>query len=300
MFLQLALISFAVQWLGSVWQLGLGKAIFACLFFIIVIIISALPAMIREWGNIKSAIIVYIIIQLVCLILSLLIPGIGQILAIAFNIFLISRPVTFYKNIGFGFILFFLWFIGLNSILGLFLLTDERGVFSGDLYFSALDWVILIVFLAALARAVYHTVIAYKTVFLHNSKSSDNEHTGIIEKNLLNDTQKINEELQEKEKKTLIPVLLVSLALIIISIIIQPPWKLHGEVFYDLSIQYLNAAPPDYYKAKIAAEKAVRIDSGSLNYKELLSQINEHVSKFEEDEKIGFFKRFWNMMRARF
>ena len=364
MFLQLALLSFAVQWIGSPWQMGIGKALLACIFFIAVIIISALPSLFREWGNIKGALLINIIIQIVVLILSVLIPGIGQILALAFNIYLLFRPVSFYKNIGFGFILFFLWLIGLNNILGLFLLTDPRGVLTGDLYFSVTDFVLFAVFLAALVRAVYHAVIS--------SRQMNRQ------KLLTEEAQASNAELQKKEKKTMIPLFFISLALITISIFIPLPWQkqakndlsagfnaiaqsnfdtakiiagkyyneikilyngdvfylnamvnedsnpieavyfynkaaswydnhkswisedFHSEAYYRLSLMYISLDPPDYYKATNSIDKAIKVNPENERYHALQTQIKEQKTKFEEQEKIGFFKRIWNRVKARF
>jgi tetratricopeptide (TPR) repeat protein len=389
MFLQLAILAFAVQWFGSPWQLGLGRAILTSLFFILIVIISSLPAMFREWGNIKSALKVYIIIQIICLTLSVLIPGIGQIFAIIFNVFLFFRPVSFYKNIGFGFILFFAWFIGLNNILANFILTDPRGVLSGDLFLTVTDWVILAVFIAALARTIYHIIINYRLGFLQtaNSQETDKQPSdlleiqnpiGIIEDTLKKDTQTINQTLQKKERKTLFPLFLSSLVLIIVSTFITPSWQKqaimdlnkgflavsqndfytagiiannyyndkrilyngdvfflnglinetdnpqealqffiraadwydshkswisddhHGESNYRLALMYLNNNPPDYYRARLSIEKAIKINPDNLRYQILHTQILEHITRFEEQERTGFFRRFWNRLRARF
>jgi len=222
MFLQLALLAFAVQWFGSPWQLGAGKAFLACLLFIVIVFLSALPALFREWGNIKSALKVYAIIQLVCLVFAVLIPGIGQILAIVFNIFLMTRPVSFYKYLGFGFILFFLWFIGLNNILGLFLIADPRGVLSGKLYITATTWVILGIFIGAIVRAVYHARTSYKIVFLSPKDTDDKNNSGIIESHLPQASQTLNVALLKKEKKTFIIFFFVSFIAVFVSLFIQP------------------------------------------------------------------------------
>jgi len=376
MFLQLALLSFAVQWLGSPWQLGPGKAILACLLFIIVIFLSAMPAMYREWGNIKSALLIYIVIQILCLILCIFIPGIGQVFAILFNIYLMFRPVSFYKNIGSGFIIFFIWFIGLNHILGRFILTDPRGVFSGNLYLSATSWVILIIFIAAIVRAVYHAIISFKVSFLKPDTENKDNKSNIVEDIIKKDTQTDNAALQKKEKKTLFPLLIVSVIAIAVSLLFQPSWRgqaindlknafaavsnndyktaqtiaekyhnekkilyngdvfylnalvagtqqetvqfynkaanwydnhsswinedYHGQVYYRLSMIYLNENPPDYYRARNAIEKAVKANPDNSFYRNLYFQIRENVTRFEEQEKIGFLRRFWNNLRVRF
>jgi len=379
MFLQLALLAFAVQWIGSPWQFSAAGAVISCAFFIVTIIVSTLPALFREWENIKSALAVYIIIQIVCLVLSVLIPGIGQILAIAFNIYLLLRPVSFYNNIGSGFIFFFLWFLGLNSILSYFILTDPRGIFSGDLYFSAADWVILAVFIAAFVRAVYHLIINFRLSFFKTKTSgADNSSEKITEDILQKSSDDINTVLQKKEITTLAPLLLISVIAAVISLFIQPSWQkqaindlnagftaaenndfntaeniakkyynekkilYNGDVFflnalvseslsseeamqfyvkaaswydnhksiinesfpadayYRLAAIYLNNTPPEYYRAKITIDKAVKLNPENTDYKNLQTFIGEHLSQHEEREKIGFFRRFLNNLRARF
>ena len=337
MLLQLSLLAFAVYWMGSPWQLGGLKAFLACLFFILIIFLSSLPALFREWGNIKNALKVYIVIQIVCLVLSVVLPGIGQILAIVFNVYLMTRPVSFYKNIGFGFALFFIWFAGLNNLLGIFLLEDPRGVFSGNLYLTATSWVILVVFLAAITRTVYHTWINYKTVFLKPASASVNTNTGnsgIIENLLPKDSQTDNAALQKKERKTSIPFFLAAAAAIVISLFIQPSWK--AIAVSDLKIAFNAIDNNDYETARTIAAKyyndkkilyngdvfylnglVIEIDSPQEakifynkaaswydNHSSLVNemfhvQITEHVSRFEEQEKIGVFRRLWNNYRPR-
>ncbi|MCL2412035.1 MAG: hypothetical protein FWC97_10380 [Treponema sp.] len=381
MLLQLALFSFAILWVGSPWQLSFGAAFLACLFFAAMIVVSALPAMFREWGNIKNALVIYIIIQAVCLVLAVVLPGIGQILAIAFNVYLFFRPVSFYKNIGSGFIFFFLWFIGINNVLGNFILEDPRGVFGGNVFLSAVDWVILVLFIAAFARALYHTIVNYRYIFVFKSAykvgCQKDENMGIIEKTLLNDAQDDNSFLTKKEKKTGFPLFLIAVFLVVISLFIQPSWKkqviddlnaaftalsnndfttarvvaqryynedrflfngdvfflngivheekapqnaiqfftraadwydnhnswicetFHGEVYYRLSLLHFNSNPPDYYRARIAIQNAVRVEPENQTFADLQSEIIERVSIFEERENIGFFRRIWNNFRAR-
>ena len=382
MLLQLALVSFAVLWIGSPWQLSVGQAILSSLFFILIIFLSALPALFREWGNLKSALKIYIMIQILCLILSVLLPGIGQILSIMFNIYLMTRPVSFYKNIGFGFILFSVWFAGLNRILGIFLLEDQRGFLSGNSYILPIAWVILVIFLVAIVRAIYHAFINYKTVFLKPEAPAEKTNSGIIETHFNKTTQEDNSLLTKKEKKTGFPFFLVTVIAVIISLNIQPAWRIiaindlnfafnaienndyetasfyaskyynenkilfsgdvfylnalvsevasqedssqnalefyqkaaawydshsswtnkdfHGQTHFRLAILYINTDPPDYYRAKLAIDKALKIDPENMNFYNLHSEIIEHVSRFEEQEKIKFFRRLWNNMRVRF
>ena len=280
MFLQLALLSFAVQWLGSPWQLGLVNGFLACSFFIIIVVLSSLPAMFREWGNIKSALLVHLIIQLVCLILTVVLPGIGKILAFAFNVYLFFHPVSFYKTIGNGFIFFFAWFIGLNNILGKFILQDPRGVFTGDLYLTLTDWVILAIFIAAIVRTIYHIITNFRYGFLDTfrtakkeslidslSKDTLTEDTQsdsydastlnpieIIKNDVIGDkSQTINQTLRKKEKKTLFPIFIASVVLITISIFIVPSWK--KQAISDLKTGFIAVSSNNYIKAGAIANK---------------------------------------------
>jgi hypothetical protein len=161
-YLQLTTLFLAVQWLGSPWQLGLWKAVVASIFFLSMIFLSVLPAMFREWGNVKKRILIFALLQILCIIFNfLLTPVVGFIISFIVNLVYIFMPVTFYKYLGTGFLIFFSWFIGINHLLGNFLLTDPRGVWSGDSYLTITDWAILGVFIIALARTVYHIVISY-------------------------------------------------------------------------------------------------------------------------------------------
>jgi hypothetical protein len=354
---------FAIQWLGSPWQLGGTKAVIACLFFIAMIILSVLPAMFREWGNVKKRMLLFALVQIICLVLGVIFPGIGQVITFIYNIILICLPVSFYKYAGTGSIIFFLWLIGLNNILGNFMLIDPRGVWSGDLYLTMTDWVILGVFIIALARAIYHIVISYpifkgyerlsisyildmakspnrssfseklasdikqdlenikngikdstrntlieatnsaitdavnnlsksgKTspeelkdsiknavVETTNALSSDIKDTVILAsqdqimqaidyrfgnavKLLFSNTQLSNEELKRKERKTLIPIFLISIIAIIVSTFIKPAW-------YQESIDDLNkgftAVSNDDLKTAIAIAKKYYSDEKIL------------------------------------
>jgi len=208
--------------------------------------------MFREWGNIKNALVIYIIIQLVCVILSILLPGIGQILAIAFNIYLFFRPVSFYKNISTGFILFFLWIIGLNRILGNFILEDPRGVLTGDVFITVTDWVILVLLIIAFVRAIYHAIINYRFVFL-NPDNIDKEKYNLLEGTFKDDSQVCNKFLTKKEGKTGKLLLLISVIAVVISLQIQPGWQ--KQAINDLNAAFSAIAGNDLETARSIAQK---------------------------------------------
>ena len=353
MFLQISTLLFAVQWLGSPWMLsssshpGIWKAIVSCLFFTAVIIISVIPAMNREWKTYIKSLIVCALLQLVFMFFTFILPGIGLAITIIYNIvlFIISKklPVSFTNKIKTGIVFFILWFAGINHLLGIFILTDPRGVWSGDLYFQITDWVILLVFIAALAITVYQ-----------------------IKTNL------------PVKKKIMIPVVLVSVIALTASVFIKLPWQhqaaddlkaafaamerndydsaqaaaqkyynekkiLHnGDVFYlngllneekspqqamqlfkdaaswyknhdslvsknyladsqhRISMIYMNETPPDYYRAKNAAENALKQDRDNRTYIDFLTEIKEKLALYEKENNIGFIRRFWNNLYANF
>jgi len=358
MFLQLATLLFAVQWIGSPWQFDGWKTAAVCLFFLCMVVLSVLPAMFREWGNIKKRLLFYAIMQILCLVLSVLLPGIGQVLTFIFNIILICLPVSFYKFAGTGFFIFFFWLFGLNRILGNSILTDPRGVLSGDIYFTVTDWVIAGIFITAFIRNIYHVIISYPVFKKYNSydisylsnianssdgaslkknlindaeqeaenfktsityevkeninnnledaaktiignavapsgsgnnnsgkkmngikntitETTDSAYNNIVDpairstqdqikqaidsrvggvKNLfLSNTQFSNDQLKEKEKKTLRPVFIISVIAIIISLFIQPSWK--QQSIDDLNAGFSAIAKEDYAAARTIAEK---------------------------------------------
>ena len=51
---------------------------------------------------------------------------------------------------------------------------------------------------------------------------------------------------------------------------------------------------------KMLFKKLLKINADASYYSELPAEINTHITKFEQEENSGFFKRFWNKMRARF
>lgn len=272
MFLQLTTLLFAVQWLGSPYQLGALKAVFACILFLFIILVSTIPSFLREWRNYLKYIIISLLIQLVCLALNFLLPGLGLVITIIYNIVLIivSRfiPVSFIQNMGIGFILFLLWFAGINHFLGNFILKDPRGVWSGDLYFTFTDWVILATFIAAFARTVYHIKLNFMEQASKNRIEADeplikpekNKFAGLfnkgfgISKNILSkNAQNVNKNLMARENKTLIPVFLISVFILIISALIPPLWQ--RRAVNDLRTGFTAAANNDYSTARVIAEK---------------------------------------------
>jgi hypothetical protein len=173
MFLQLATFLLAIQWLGAPWQLGAWKNILAVLFFLGMVVLSCVPTFFREYGNAKKRILFWAIGQIIVTLLGIFLPGIGTIINLIFQIVCLFMPITFIRKCGVGMLLFLVWFAGINYLLGLFILEDPRGIFSGDLYFSFMDWAILGVFILALARSIYHLAKNFPTFKLYNSKDYD-------------------------------------------------------------------------------------------------------------------------------
>jgi len=317
MFLLLAFLLFAVQWLGSPWQLGVWKAILSCMLFMGIIIISLIPAMSREWRTYIKSILVCAAFQFVFLFFNFILPGVGFAITIIYNIVLIiiskKLPVSFTNNVKAGILFFILWFAGINHLLGIFLLTDPRGVWSGDLYFSVTDWAILAIFIAALVRNFYH--IKTNSVML-NLKEDD-----------------ISAGLQKREKKTLIPILIASVLLITLSLFIKLPWEKQAaedlnaafkaytandletaakyagkyytdaKILYNGDVFYLNGlikeaggSPQDavsYYKKAVNWYK---------NHKSLVSKNHPADAQFRlanltSEEEAGFFKRLWQNIK---
>jgi len=240
MFLLISTFLFSIQWLGSPWQLGILKTIVSCMFFITIIIISIVPAMNREWKTYIKSIIVCALLQLVFMFFTFILPGVGLLIMIIYNIilYIISKklPVSFTNNIKTGILFIILWFAGINHFLGNYILTDPRGVWSGDLYFQLTDWVILLIFIAALIRTIYHI----KTNFLEtpDSQTDDNQ---------------INAEKKAHEKKTLIPVLIASVSALALSAFIPLPWQIQAGK--DLKAGFAAFEANDLEGAQLIAQK---------------------------------------------
>jgi len=317
MFLLFSFLLFAIQWLGSPWQLGAGKAILSCMLFMGIIILSLIPAMSREWRTYIKSILVCAALQFVFIFFNFILPGIGLVITIIYNIILIiiskKLPVSFTNNVKVGLLFFILWFIGINHLLGLFLLTDPRGVWSGDLYFSVTDWIILAVFTAALIRNFYH--IKTNSVML----------------NLMEDDKSAG--LQKREKKTLLPVLLASVLLITLSIFLKLPWE--KQAIEDLNAAFTAYAANDLETASKCAGKyyndskilyngdvfylngLIKEAGGSPQdavsfYKKAVSWYKNHKSWVSDnnpsdarlrlanlsgEEDAGFFKRLWRNIK---
>jgi len=337
MFLQISTLIFALQWLGSPLQLGIWKAFLSCIFFLAMIILSIVPAMSREWRMYIRSFIVCAMLQVLFLFLNFILPGVGLMMTIIYNIvlFFISKrlPVSFTSHIKSGLIFFVLWFIGLNHILGNFLLSDPRGVWSGDIYFSVTDWVILAIFICALARTIYHIISNNK--LLETAEIQENE------KEQYTQDLKFNTDLQKREKKTLLPILAVSAVLLIISSFIKLPWeaqavndiktgfaainennikeaekiaaKYYNEktYLYNGDVFYLNARlkememPRDEKSTKAAISFYIRAVNWYKSHKSWVSQdyreeAQQRLSQIYTEEKIGFFGRLWRNISSRF
>jgi hypothetical protein len=225
MFLQLATLLFAIQWLGSPWQLGGTKGTQAAILFFIMVIISLLPSLIKDWDNIKNRLFFFAIIQIACLFFPPAIP-IGIIINIVYFFF----PVAFYKFAALGFLFFLSWLLGLNNVLGKYILTDPRGVWSGDSYFTVTDWVILVIFIVAFIRTVYHILLL--TVFKDSMLS-----VGIL----------------GSEKTTFITVFIISAIVLFISARMEPSWQ--QQAINDLGTGFAAIEENNYEIAKNIAEK---------------------------------------------
>ena len=207
--------------------------------------------MFRNWGVVKKWQLIITLLELLGPIISIIFPA-ASFVFLVINLILLFTPMRY---IGTGFLFFFLWFIGLNHFLGNFLLTDPRGVWSGDLYLTMTDHVILVIFFIALVRTVYHIIISYPTFkkyesydisFIQKLNRSLRNKKGIgykedrliedgIEKGkktikdaaeLLRSDPKLEDEFHiEKEKQTLTPILIISVIFIIISLFIKPAWR---------------------------------------------------------------------------
>jgi len=327
MFLQLSMLLFAVQWLGSPLQLiafppaGILKAILSCLLFTAIIIISVIPAMSREWKTYIKSLIVCALIQQVFLFFTFLLPGVGLLITIIYHIVLIiiskKLPVSFTNAVKTGILFFILWFAGINYLLGIFILTDPRGVLSGDLYFQPADWAILVIFIAALARTIYHITVNLKPQ--KNIDQDINEGT-------------LNAEKEKREKKTLIPALALSALALAASAFIQFPWQ--QQAVNDLKAGFAAAEAGDYESAKITAQKYYNekkiLHNGDVFYLNGLVKENEspqeavqyfikaaawyknhnslvsenyradaqsRIASIYEEENTGFFKRVWNNLK---
>ncbi|MCL2230306.1 MAG: hypothetical protein FWC01_04370 [Treponema sp.] len=331
MFLQISTLIFAVQWLGSPFQLGLLKAFLSCFFFLTMIILSIVPAMSREWRMYIRSFIVCALLQLLFLFLNFVLPGIGLVMTIIYNIvlFFISKklPVSFTNNIKSGLIFFVLWFMGINHLLGSFLLSDPRGVWSGDIYFSAADWVILAIFLCAIARTIYH--IASSGKILETAETQENEKAQYTQ------DLKYSSDLQKREKKTLLPVLAVSAILLIISAFVKLPWEAQAvndlrtgfaainennieeaekiavkyyndkAYLFNGDVFYLNARLKEIESQKDAIQFYIRAVNWYKNHKSWVSQdyheeAKQRLAQIYTEENIGFFGRLWRNIRARF
>jgi hypothetical protein len=172
MFLQLMTLLVAVQWLGAPWQLGWGKGILAVFFFYAMIGVSIIPSMFREWGNFKKNLVVCCIIQLGFSLLNFIIPG-AILMGLGINLILCFVFTGFVRKVVIGFSLFIVWFAGINYLLGLNILEDPRGYFSGDVFLTFTDWALLAGFFLALLRAIYHGKTNYYVFVRYESKEYD-------------------------------------------------------------------------------------------------------------------------------
>jgi hypothetical protein len=207
--------------------------------------------------------------------------------------------VSFTTQIKTGIVFFILWFAGINHLLGLFILTDPPGAWSGDLYFQLTDWAILLVFITALSMTIYQIKF--------NSSPS---------------------------KKITVLVFLISAAVIAVSAFIQLPWQKQAaidlkngfaeieadnfesareiaEKYYNEKktlnngdVFYLNGLLSERSSPQEAAAFFSRAASWYKNHASLVSQdfpaeAAEKLAQYKKDENPGLIKRLWDSLRGK-